>query len=73
LAITLLIIASNLSEQQQQQQQLHQVLQQGAMALQNKLDAQVKRKQDELTSPDDLTMEELCIESSLIDPHPLVD
>ncbi|XP_076074995.1 ankyrin repeat and KH domain-containing protein 1-like isoform X3 [Mytilus galloprovincialis] len=68
----LILSAHHQLEQQQQQQQLHQVLQQGAKALQNKLDAQVKRKQDELTSPDDLTLEELCIESS-VDPEPSND
>lgn len=66
----LILSAHHQLEQQQQQQQLHQVLQQGAKALQNKLEAQ--RKQEELTTPDDLTMEELGIESS-VDPEPSND
>lgn len=63
----LILSAHHQLEQQQQQQQLHQVLQQGAKALQNKL-----RKHDELTTPDDLTMEEIGIESS-VDPEPSND
>ncbi|KAK3090841.1 hypothetical protein FSP39_015089 [Pinctada imbricata] len=66
----LILSAQHQLEQQQQQQHLQQVLQQGAKVLQRTLEVQVKKKQDDVSSPESPVSDGVTEGESSVDPQP---